>query len=71
VTSVALSPDGKILASGSFDKTIKLWNLATGQQIRTLRGHVDGIQSVVFSWDGKTLVTGGDDKTIKIWQISF
>ena len=67
VTSVAFSPDGQTLASGSWDHTIKLWNLTTGQEVRTLTGHTDIVRSVAFSPDGQTLASGSDDHTIKIW----
>jgi WD40 repeat protein len=69
VTAVAFSPDGQILASGSDDKTIKLWDLQTGVEIATLSGHDSYVQSVAFSPDGKTLVSGGHDKTVKVWQV--
>ncbi|BAY29832.1 protein kinase [Nostoc carneum NIES-2107] len=69
VTSVAISPDGKTLASGSHDKTIKLWNLATGKLIRTLTGHSGWIHSVAFSRDGNILASGSEDKTIKLWNL--
>ncbi|MCA2700410.1 MAG: hypothetical protein IM500_08185 [Microcystis sp. M179S2] len=69
VTSVNFSPDGKTLVSGSWDKTIKLWNVETGQEIRTLKGHDNWVNSVNFSPDGKTLVSGSADKTIKLWNV--
>ncbi|MFM6437739.1 MAG: WD40 repeat domain-containing protein, partial [Microcystis panniformis] len=69
VQSVNFSPDGKTLVSGSRDNTIKLWNVKTGQEIRTLKGHDDFVQSVNFSPDGKTLVSGSWDKTIKLWDV--
>ena len=65
---MSFSSDGKTLASGSGDKTIKLWNVETGQEIRTLSGHNDSVSSVNFSPDGKTLASGSDDKTIKLWN---
>jgi WD40 repeat protein len=69
VWSVALSPDGQTLASGSADKTIKVWNLDTGQLRRTITGHSDIIRSVTFSPDGQTLASGSGDKTIKLWNL--
>src|SRR5436305_754191 len=66
VSFVAFSPDGKTLASASSDKTIKLWDVATGKEQATLNGHTDGVSSVAFSPDGKTLASGSSDKTIKL-----
>ncbi|REJ60645.1 MAG: hypothetical protein DWQ56_05500 [Microcystis aeruginosa DA14] len=69
VTSVSFSRDGRTLASGSRDNTIKLWNIRTGKEIRTLQGHNSRVFSVSFSRDGKTLASGSDDKTIKLWNV--
>ncbi|NCR68960.1 MAG: WD40 repeat domain-containing protein, partial [Microcystis aeruginosa LL11-07] len=69
VTSVNFSPDGKTLVSSGADNTIKLWNVETGQEIRTLKGHDNSVSSVNFSPDGKTLVSGSDDNTIKLWNV--
>ncbi|NCT45919.1 MAG: WD40 repeat domain-containing protein, partial [Microcystis aeruginosa G11-09] len=69
VYSVNFSPDGKTLVSGSWDNTIKLWDVETGQEIRTLKGHDNSVYSVNFSPDGKTLVSGSADNTIKLWNV--
>src|SRR5262245_347112 len=66
VTAVAFSPGGKTLASGSLDKTIKLWDVATGREKAVLKGHISEVMSVAFSPDGKLLASGSDDKTIKL-----
>ncbi|BAY62783.1 serine/threonine protein kinase with WD-40 repeats [Calothrix brevissima NIES-22] len=69
VLSVAISPDGKTLASGSRDKTIKFWNLATGKEIDTLEGHSHYVNSLAFSPNGKILASSSHDKTIKLWDV--
>lgn len=69
VSSVAISPDGKIVATGSWDKTVKLWNLESGNLVATLCGHTDGILSLSFSPDGERLVSAGFDKTVKVWSV--
>ena len=70
VNSVAFSPDGQILASGSEDNTIKLWQPSTGKEIRTLTGHSYSVNSIAFSPDGQLLASGSSDNTIKLWQPS-
>ena len=69
VLSVAWSPDGKILASASKDKTVRLWT-ADGKALATLTDHTAVVRCVAWSPDGKTLATGSDDNTIKLWEIT-
>ena len=68
VMSVTFSPDGTMLASGSMDNTIQLWNVIKGEHKKTLTGHWDVVVSVSFSPDGQMLASGGDDKTIRLWD---
>ncbi len=68
VTSVAFSPDGATVASGSWDRTVILWAARTGTVLRTLRGHAEAVHAVAFSSDGKTLASGSDDKTVVLWE---
>ena len=68
VSSVAFSPNGKILASGSWDDTIRLWNPTTGQYLTTFHGHNSDVNTIAFSPDGDILASGSDDDTIKLWS---
>jgi WD40 repeat protein len=70
VYSVAFSPNGRILASGSVDNTIKLWDSASGSELRTLVGHHHVVASVTFSPDGLRLASGSQDGTVKIWDVA-
>src|SRR5262249_22091346 len=69
VTSVAVSSDGKHIASASGDGTVKLWDAVTGQEIRTLRGHAGEVTNVTFSPDGRLLASAGADGTVRLWRI--
>ncbi|KAJ6073173.1 NACHT and WD40 domain protein [Penicillium canescens] len=69
VNSVAFSPNGRLLASGSADRTVQLWDPATGTLQRTLKGHLAWIRSVAFSPNGWLLASGSDDKTVQLWDL--
>jgi len=68
VTSVAFSPDGQRIVTGSFDQTAKIWDVASGRDLLTLKGHSAEIRSVAFSPDGQRIVTGSYDHTAKAWD---
>jgi formylglycine-generating enzyme required for sulfatase activity len=66
---VAFSPDSKTLASGSYDGTMKLWDPAAGNELRTLKGHTNRVLSAAYSPDGKRIVSGGADGTVRLWDV--
>jgi WD40 repeat protein len=69
ITSVSFSPDGRYALSGSYDKTIRLWNIESGREIRRFEGHTNHVISVSFSHDGRYALSGSDDHTIRLWDI--
>ena len=69
VDSVCFSPDGKQLASGSWDETVRLWDVETGACVKTLEGHDEGVFSVCFSPDGRWLASGSGDWTVRLWLV--
>jgi WD40 repeat protein len=66
---VEFSPDATKIATGSFDKTIRLWETSSGKLIAVLSGHQGKVLSVTFSQDGRSLLSASDDKTIKLWDV--
>ena len=68
--AVALSPDGKTLATGSYDQKIKLWNVQTGDELKTLSGHNGAIFDLAFRPDGQILASASADRTVKLWDVA-
>jgi WD40 repeat protein/serine/threonine protein kinase len=68
VTSIALSPDGLLLAVGSTDRTARVWRVADGRQIAVLPGHGGPVSKLIFAADGSRLVTLSDDKKARVWD---
>jgi WD40 repeat protein len=68
VNSVAFSPDGARIASGSRDDTIKLWDAASGKLLRTFEGHTELVSSVAFSPDGVRIASGASNVAIEVWD---
>lgn len=70
VTCVKFTPDGNTIVSGSKDKTIKIWDIATGNLIRTLSGHTGTLKQIDISDDGSRIVSGAEDGTIRTWDFA-
>jgi WD40 repeat protein len=65
---VAFHPAGGILASASFDSTVRMWDVATGSTISVLEGHTSGVQCLSFSRDGRVLASNSGDGTVRLWE---
>ena len=70
VLSVVFSPDGQLALSGSVDQTLKLWDVSSGREIRTFKGHRRAVSSVAFSPDAQLALSGSYDRTLKLWDVS-
>ncbi|MDM0053922.1 WD40 repeat domain-containing protein, partial [Variovorax sp. J22R115] len=70
VISAQFSADGKTVLTASWDKTARLWDVASGQELRALRGHEGEVTSAQFSADGKTVLTASEDKTARLWDVA-
>jgi WD40 repeat protein len=69
VNAVALSPNNRVLASASADNTIRLWDVISGNELRTLTGHGGWVKCVAFSPDGKLLASGSNDRSVRVWDV--
>ena len=66
---MALSADGLLLASGSYDGTVRLWEAGSGRPVATLQGHTSAVFGVALSADGQLLASGGADGTVRLWEV--
>ena len=70
VMAVAVTPDGRQVISASLDKTLKVWDLTSGEELRTLTGHTDGVAAIVVTPDGRQVISASYDKTLKVWDLA-
>ncbi len=70
VMAVAYSPDGRLVASASQDRSVKVWDAQAGRELRTLTGHTSHVLALAFSRDGRYLASGGFDRTVKVWDLT-
>jgi WD40 repeat protein len=70
ILAADLAPDGKTLATSSYDRLVKLWDIEAGRELRTLKEHTDAVYAVAFAPDGKTLASAGGDRTVKLWDVA-
>jgi WD40 repeat protein len=68
IRAMPFSSDGRLMASGSWDRTVKLWDPTTGAVRRTFKGHSSKILAVAFSPDGRLVASGSGDKTVRLWN---
>jgi WD40 repeat protein len=70
VRSVSFSPNGQLVLSGSEDNTLRIWDVAAGESLKTLRGHGQPVRACVFSPDKKMALSGGDDNSVRVWNVA-
>jgi WD40 repeat protein len=70
ILNLAFSPDGKLLATCGYDRLIKLWDVAGGREVRTLRDHSDAVYGLAFSPDGRLLASAAADRAVKVWDVA-
>lgn len=70
IKTVAVSPNGRLMASAGDDRSIMLWDLGSGKRIKKMTGHTGLIYSLDFSADNNVLVSGGADSTVRVWDIN-
>src|SRR5258708_14254868 len=69
VTCIAFSPDGHRAVSGSEDRTLRLWEIETGRELKQLTGHNEEITAVAFAPDGRRVIAGSRDRTLRLWDV--
>ena len=65
-----MTPDGRHVVSASSDKTLKVWELASGRAVATLQGHTDGVTACAVTPDGRHVVSASEDQTLKVWELA-
>src|SRR5262249_18052151 len=70
IQCLAFSPDGRFVAPGGYDRTVRLWTLSDRRELQRLKGHRAGIRAVAFSPDSKRLASGGLDGKVRLWEVA-
>ena len=70
VFTVAFAPDGKTLASGGYDQSLRLWDVASGRELRSI-SHPAAVRALAFSADGKFIASGSEDKVVRMWTVAI
>jgi len=71
VKSVAITPDGRYVLSGSSDNTLRFWEITTGRELRRFEEHTDAVRSVAISPDGRYALSGSSDMTLRLWEFDW